>query len=81
MLEKSLEIAKRTYELREESYNAGLSSASELADSRTALLEAQNALLSSRLTHLLSSYNLASTLGINLQELQETYSTTEKETI
>ena len=81
MLETSLEIAERTYKLREESYNAGLSSASDLSDSRSALLSAQNNLLSARLNHLLSSNKLATTLGINLQDLQETYSITEKETV
>ena len=81
ILETSLEIAEHSYKLAEESYNAGLLSASDLSESRTQLLNAQNNLLSARLGHLLSSYNLANTLGITLQDLQETYPLMEKETV
>ncbi len=81
MLETNLEIAEHSYKLAEESYNAGLLSASDLSESRTQLLNAQNNLLSARLGHLLSSYSLANTLGITLQELQETYPLMEKETV
>ncbi len=81
MLEQSLQIAEKTYELAKESYEAGLTTSKDLAQARTDLLSAENSLLSARLMHLISSYNLASTLGIDLQELQETYPLTEKETI
>ena len=80
MLGQSLAIAERTYALAEDSYEAGLITADDLSDKRTALLSAQNNLLTARLGHLLSSYTLADTLGIDLQELQDKYPSTEKET-
>ena len=81
MLESSLTLAQRAYSLAEEAYESGLLSADELSDSRTDLLNAQNSLLSARLGHLLSSYTLADNLGIELQELQDTYHITEEETV
>ena len=80
MLRQSLAIAERTYALAEDSYEAGLITADDLSDRRTSLLSAQNNLLTARLGHLLSSYTLADTLGIDLQELQDKYPSTEKET-
>ena len=81
MLESSLATAKRTYALAEQSYDAGLITADDLAEKRTALLSAQNSMLSARVGHLLSCCSLANTLGIDLQELQEAYPLTEKETV
>lgn len=81
MLESSLTLAQRAYSLAEEAYESGLLSADELSDSRTDLLNAQNSLLSARLGHLLSSYTLADNLGIELQELQDTYHITEEGTV
>ena len=81
MLSESLGIAERTYALAEESYEAGLITANNLAERRTELLQARNSLLSARLSHLLSSYTLANTLGIELQDLQAEYPVTEKETV
>ena len=73
ILDSTLSIAERSYNLSEEAYEAGLISADDLSDSRKELLSAQNNLLSAKLNQLISSYNLANTLGIELQELQEEY--------
>lgn len=81
MLGSNLKIAEKSYSLAEDAYEAGLISANDLSTSRTAVLTAQNNLLSARLGHLLSSYTLANNLGIKLQELQDTYPLTEKENI
>ena len=75
----SEEIAERTYQLTQEAYEAGASSALDLADARTALLQSQMTTISYRVSHLLECYALSDTLGIDISELQAGYSTGEKE--
>ena len=81
MAGNSLTLAENTYSLAEEAFEAGLMSAYDLSSRRTDLLTAQMNETSARLNHLLSSYNLAYALGIDLQELQQTYPLTEKENV
>ena len=81
MAGNSLTLAENTYSLAEEAFEAGLMSAYDLSSRRTNLLTAQMNETSARLNHLLSSYNLAYALGIDLQELQQTYPLTEKENV
>ncbi len=79
MAESSLILAENTYSLAEEAFEAGLMSAYDLSARRSDLLSAQMSETSARLNHLLSSYDLAFTLGIELQDLQEQYAI--KETV
>ena len=81
MAESNLNLAENTYSLAEEAFEAGLMSAYDLSSRRSDLLSAQMNEISARLNHLLSSYDLAFALGIDLQELQETYPSMEKETV
>ena len=73
MAGKSLESAERTYELMNEAYNAGLVTASELADTRTDVLMTQFEALSYDINQLLESYSLAHMLNIGIDELQTEY--------
>lgn len=73
MAEKSVKSAERTYELMNEAYDAGLVTASELADTRTDLLTTQFEALSYDINQLLESYRLAYMLNIGIDELQAEY--------
>ena len=73
MARKSLESAERTYELMNEAYEAGLVTASELADTRTDVLATQFEAISYDINQLLESYSLAYMLNIGIDELQAEY--------
>ena len=73
MARKSLESAERTYELMNEAYEAGLVTASELADTRTDVLATQFEAISYDINQLLESYSLAHMLNIGIDELQTEY--------
>ena len=75
MAEKSVSTARRTYELMTEAFDAGITSASDLASARTDLLTAELNALSYDVNQLLESYKLAYLLGISLEELQAEYGT------
>ena len=66
--------AERNYELSQEAFDSGLMTSDDLASARTNLLKERLNLLSMETTHLISCYQLSSALGIELDELQEEYS-------
>ena len=74
-----LETAKRSYELAQESFSAGLITASDLNTRRNSLLSAELSLLSAQLDQLVASYDLSYMLGISIESLQTKYMTTGEE--
>ena len=70
-----LETAKRSYELAQESFSAGLITASDLNTRRNSLLSAELSLLSAQLDQLVASYDLSYMLGISIESLQTQYMT------
>ncbi len=74
MKQQNLETTQYSYDLSLEAFEAGLLSSQELETTRTSLLNAQIDILSSQLSHLLSCYELASLLEIDLTTLQTRYS-------
>lgn len=73
--EKTLKNAKRSYELSEEAFEAGLLSADDLASARNTYLSAETSCLSLSATHLIACYDLAATLNTSFEELKTKYST------
>ena len=78
MAARTESTAAKTYELAQESFNAGLMSANDLASARSSQLSAEMSLLSSRLDHLLASYDLSYAINISLSDLQQRYAYTEE---
>jgi outer membrane protein TolC len=74
MQAQNVETSQYSYELSQQAFEAGLLSAQELEEARTELLNAQVTLLNTKLSQLLSCYDLASLLGIDLATLQTQYS-------
>lgn len=74
MKQQNMETTQYSYDLSLEAFEAGLLSSQELETARTSLLNAQIDILSSQLSHLLSCYELASLLEIDLTTLQTRYS-------
>ena len=73
MYERMRDLSKKTYDLAQESFDAGLMSADDLSSARNDYLTAEMNLTDLRVTHLTTSANFADTLGITLEELQEKY--------
>ena len=73
MYERMRDLSKKTYDLAQESFDAGLMSADDLSSARNDYLTAEMNLTNLRVTHLTTSANFADTLGITLEELQEKY--------
>ncbi|MDR0910366.1 MAG: TolC family protein [Spirochaetaceae bacterium] len=71
--ELSLSISKRTNELSEQQYNAGLLSARDLQDSRDSYLQAQQTQLQNRVAYINAVYALATALNIEVKELYTQY--------
>ena len=69
----NLDILNRTYELSQNAYDSGLLSITELNESRHEVLEAEKALVAARLSYVLSTYDLATALGMNIGELHGLY--------
>ena len=73
---QNLSFLNRAYELSEEAYYFGLLSVTELNESRQEVLEAKKALVEANLSYVLSTYDLATALGMDIDTLQELYGMT-----
>ena len=73
--EKTLKNAKRSYELSEEAFEAGLLSADDLSSARNSYLSAETSCISLSASHLIACYDLATTLNTSFEELKTKYST------
>jgi len=73
---QNLDILNRTYELSQDAYDSGLVSITELNESRQEVLEANKALVEANLSYVLSTYNLATALGMDIDTLTELYGIT-----
>ena len=69
----AVDSAQRSYELSEDAFDAGMMSATDLASARNKLLSEQMSLTSIKLDHLISCYDLADKLNIELTELQTVF--------
>lgn len=80
--ELSLALAQQVYDLSSDAYNAGTISLSELNETQQTLLESNQAFVEAKLAYILATYDLAGYLGIDVQELYETFgqSATQNET-
>ena len=71
---RSEELARRTYQLSQEGYDAGIVSALDLANARTELLRSQMTTISCKVDHLKECYALSYLLNTDLSALQAAYS-------
>ncbi len=69
----AVDSAQRSYELSEDAFDAGMMTATDLASARNKLLSEQMSLTSIKLDHLISCYDLADKLNIELTELQTVF--------
>ena len=69
----AVDSAQRSYELSEDAFDAGMMTATDLASARNKLLSEQMSLTSIKLDHLISCYDLADKLNIELTELQTAF--------
>lgn len=71
LLQDNLETAELSYELSQQSYNSGLITVDALSDSRDDYLSARMQLIQTQVSHLLSVYDLAYELNIDIEELNQ----------
>lgn len=71
LLEDNLETAELSYELSQQSYASGLITVDALSDSRDDYLSARMQLIQTQVSHLLSVYDLAYELNIDIEELTQ----------
>ncbi|MBR5867654.1 MAG: TolC family protein [Spirochaetaceae bacterium] len=67
--ELNLSITNRAYQLSKESYNAGLISQTDLDESRQQMITARQNVINSKSTYIVSVFNLATSLNIQVSEL------------
>lgn len=71
LLQDNLETAELSYELSQQSYDSGLITVDALSDSRDDYLSARMQLIQTQVSHLLSVYDLAYELNIDIEELNQ----------
>ena len=65
----NLDMVQRAYELSKEAYDSGLLSLAELSEARQNALDAGTTLVNARLSYVLSTYGLATSLGMDTASL------------
>ncbi len=73
---QNLDILNRMFELSQNAYDSGLLSITELNESRQEVLDSDKALVQASLSYVLSTYNLATALGMDVDTLHELYGIT-----
>lgn len=71
LLEDNLETAELSYMLSQQSYDSGLITVDDLSDSRDDYLSARMQLIQTQVSHLLSVYDLAYELNVDISELNK----------